>query len=94
MRSLDLGGGRYPLRDEAVIDLFEPQQLHLVAFLQVLDDIPLITIQYVQYVTLRERRLFGDLIGRVLRGQGTEIIGNRLVHLLLGIRLGDKNFRA
>ena len=91
MRSLDLGGGRYPLlRDEAVIDGSEPQQLHLVAFLQVLDDIPLITIQYVQYVTLRERRLLGDLVGRILCGQGTEILGNRLVHLLLRIRLGDK----
>ena len=95
MRSLDLGGGRYPLlRDEAVIDGSEPQQLHLVAFLQVLDDIPLITIQYVQYVTLRERRLFGDLIGRVLRGQGTEIIGNRLYTSCLGSVLGIKNFRA
>ena len=95
MRSLDLGGGRYPLlRDEAVIDGSEPQQLHLVAFLEVLDDIPLVAVQHVQYVTLRERRLLGDLVGRILCGQGTEIIGNRLVHLLLRIRLGDKNFRA
>ena len=68
----------------------EAHQLHLVAFLEVGDDVALVTVEDVQHVALGERRLLGDLFRRVVGREDTVIVRRRFVHFLPGRFPGDK----
>ena len=76
--------------DEAVAEGAETHQLHLVAFLEVGDDVALVTVEDVQHVALGERRLLGDLFRRIVGREDTVIVRRRFVHFLPGRFPGDK----